>query len=283
MNKKSRLSYLIFAIIFCLSICTMKVMAVPNEEVPVVTEAPPVVTEAPPVVTEAPPVVTEAPTKAPVYTNPPTAAPVKPTSKPYVAPVTKSPGNSYVAPATSAYRATSAAQPATSAESKKSEIYDVEDEEVDEDTLKKGDWKDIEEQLKNANANDDSDVADFDFIKKNDGKNDNGEWILYLGIAFEVIAAGIIVTLIILAVRRKKKAENARHGNSATRTKNGSQRRESDSPGPVANRQVSEERRRTAPSHSQSRQVKKRSKYDTDEIFIPKKRTSQNNRYKPKH
>ncbi len=271
MNKTSKLSYIIFAIIFCLSICTIKVMAVPDDNTPVVTEAPPVYTNPP----TDPPVYTNPPTDPPVYTNPPTAAPVhtKPPTKPYVAPVTQKPKNSYVAPATSAYRATSAAQPATSAEDKKSEIYDVEDEDVDVDTLKKGDWKDIEEQLKNADQNDDSGVDDFNFIKNNDGKSDNGEWILYLGIGFEVIAAGIIVTLIILAVRRKKKANNARHGNLPVRTDKGSDHRESQRP--VANRQ--------APSHQQNRQIRKRSKYDTDEVYIPKKRASQNNRYRPKH
>ncbi len=273
MNKKSMLSYIIFAIIFCLSICTINVMAVSDDDNYVVTEAPPVVTQAP----TAAPVYTNPPTAANVYTNPPTKSYVAPATKKstssYVAPATKKSTSSYVAPATSAYRATSAAKSTTSADNKKSEIYDVDDEDVDVDTLQKDDWKDIEELLKDANQNDDSDIDDFNFIKNNDGKSDNGEWILYLGIGFEVIAVGIIVTLIILAVRRKKKVNNARHRNLPSGTDKIPEQRESQRP--VSNRQIS--------SHQQSRQIKKRSKYDTDEVYISKKKDSQNNRYKPKH
>jgi hypothetical protein len=292
MKSRTKLSYIILALIFCISICTIKVMAVGEDEEVVVTEAP-VVTAAPtqavteaPVVTAAP---TQAATKAPVTTKATTA---------YVAPTTKAQVNSYVAPATSAYNnyatsannyATSANNYATSATSatsagsaSKSEVYDVEDEEVDEDTLKKSDWKDIAERLSTADDDDDSDPDSFDFIKNNDGTNDNGQWILYTGIGMEIAAGLIIVILIVLAVRRKKKLKQAKRTGSAP-TNHGhegqprQQRPSSDKPA---------QRQQHTPTQSHgasSRQVRRRSKYDTDEIQLTKQRKSSGGRYKPKH
>ena len=264
---------LIAALALCLSICTMTVFATPEDDTPVVTDAP-IVTQAPvtqaPVtqppatqapVTQAP--VTQAPTRAPVYT---TAPPVYTTAAPvYTSPQT-------YAPATQA-QATQA-PPATN-----SNMYNVEDETIDNHTLKNKDWKEIANRLKDANA-DEGDVDTFNFIKDNDGSSDKTTLYLtigtYVGIAFIVIAIVIFAILISQNKKRKKQLKK----NPPKRVQGNHEPASQQRPQPQRGNQHQAPKEM---SPSQKRQVKTRSKYDTDEVYIPKQRTSGNGKYRPKH
>lgn len=288
MKTKIRATVITLILTLCLSLCTIQAFATNEDgENPVATEAP-VVTQ-PPVVTEAPtqaPVVTEAPTQA-VATQAPTKSNItsspKTSSKTYSSRTSsKSSKSSYVykAPAATSAQSGGSSYSSQSGNSNQSPnanapLYDVDEEPIDDDTLKKRDWAGIAEQLQNAENDDEGDDADnFDFIQKNNSSFDNGGWILIAGIALEVIAVGIIVTLIILAVRRKKKLKNKRVD---------SPQRSSNSRSGTAQR---------AQGGNQKRQVKKRSKYDTADVYLPRggsggsrggTRGSSGKHYKPKH
>ena len=206
---------------------------------------------------------TKAPTQAPVYT---TAAPVYTTA----APVYTTAAPVYTSPQTYATQA-----PATSGN-----MYNVEDETIDNHTLKNKDWKEIADRLKNATS-DDGDVDDFNWIKENDGSSDNTTLYLtigtYVGVAFIVIAIVIFVILFVQKNKRKKQLKK-----NPPKRNQGSQQSRLQRQRP----QRSSQHHQAPPkemSPSQKRQVKKRSKYDTDEVYIPKNKTSNNGRYRPKH
>ncbi|MGN1130867.1 MAG: hypothetical protein ACI4Q8_05890, partial [Ruminococcus sp.] len=151
---------------------------------------------------------------------------------------------------------------------------------IDNRTLKNKDWKEIADRLKNATS-DDGDVEDFNWIKENDGSSDNTTLFLtigtYVGIAFIVIAIVIFAVLLVQKNKRKKQLKK-------TPPKRGQ--------GSQQSRQQRQQPQRSGQQHqappremspSQKRQVKKRSKYDTDEVYIPKSKTSNNCRYRPRH
>lgn len=274
-----RIVSLMFVAILCLSLCTFYAFAVPGDgEVGVDTQ--PIATDDPPVVvtdspTDPPVVTSPPPTAAPVYTKPPqTQAPVYTNPPKTQAPVaTKAPNNNYN---NNTPQNNTPQQQATVANNGGG-LYNVDDHKIDDGTLKNKDWEDIKNSLKNADGSE-SAADDFDFIRYNDNDGDNGTWILYTGIAFEIIAVGIIVTLIVLARRRKKKVQNSKHSNRGNDHNNPSSggKRPAHSEPQRASRQL---------TPKQARQVKKRSKYDTDEVYIPRNnpRQSGNGRYKPKH
>lgn len=279
MKRTLRISCVMVLLILCISLCTINVFAEPDDN-PTPSQSQ-IVTEEPPVtqpVTNPP---TSAPTQPPV-TQPPVTQPPATRAPVTQAPATRAPSsvtpnysssysNSYSSYDSSYYSnkssANSSPTPAPTAA-----VYNVDDRKVDTDTLKKKDWKKIAESLQNADSDDDGSVEDFGFIKNNDDDADNGMWILYTGITLEVAGALIIITLIILAVRRKKKLKNGRDNDHREPPRGGNRAPQ----------------RASAPARAQQpatkRQVNRRSKYDTDEVYIPKNVSQRGGRrYKPRH
>lgn len=76
---------------------------------------------------------------------------------------------------------------------------------IDDSVLSNNDWKDISASLKNAGKGSDDDSDDFGFIKNNDSLSDNGEWMLYTGIACLALSAAGIAYVIISSVSKHKK------------------------------------------------------------------------------
>lgn len=269
MKRIVKIGYVLATLALCLLLCTITVFATPDTETPVETD-PPIVTQA---TTQAP--VTQATTQAPV-TQAPTKAPTQAPVYTTAAPVYTTAAPVYTSPQTYATQAPATqATPATSGN-----MYNVEDETIDNRTLKNKDWKEIAEKLKNATS-DDGDVEDFNWIKENDGSSDNTTLLLtigtYVGIAFIVISIVIFTILLVQKNKRKKQLKKTPprrgQGNQQSRVQ-GQQPQRSHQQHQAPPREM---------SPSQKRQVNKRSKYDTDEVYIPKSRTSSNGRYRPKH
>ena len=140
-------------------------------------------------------------------------------------------------------------------------VYDAEKDDVSKDTLNKSDWEKIAAQLKNASQSGDDDFA---FIRNNDANGaNNGEWMLILGIAMEVIGIGVIVFVIIYGQKRKKAANGPSHSGNPY----------------VAGGPKPKKKPELTRADKQS--AKKRSKFDTAEIELPKQENPK--RYKPKH
>ena len=275
MKKTIKIASVIVSLMLCISLCTFNVFAEPDEDFDTTPSQSQIVTE--PLVTipdTEPP--TPAPTQPPV-TQPPVTQPPATQAPVTQAPATQAPyyssssTYSYSSNDSSYYSSKSSAL-SSPTKAPTAAVYDVEDRKIDTDTLKKKDWDKIAEKLKNANSNDDGSAGDFDFIQKDDGSGDNGDWILYAGIAFEAVGIAIVITLIVLAVRRKKKLKNGRDDD----------RREPPRGGRPAPRRASAPQRVQQPATKG--QVKRRSKYDTAEIYIPKNAPQRGGRrYKPKH
>ncbi len=294
MKRTLRIACVIFLLILCISLCTINAFAEPDDggdatssqsqivttETPTTqpaTEPPTRATTQPPATQ--PPVTKPPATKAPV-TNPP--ATQAPTQAPQY---NSSSQSSYVSNNSNYYSSKSSAL-SSPTKAPTSPVYNVDDRKVDTDTLKKKDWKRIAEELNNADA-DDGSVDDFGFIKNNDDDGDNGMWILYTGIALEVAAAIIIITLIVRSVRRKRQLKNGngRGGNHREPPRGGRPAPQRASVGgPAPRRAPSPARAQQPPTRRQQRQVKERSKYDTDEVYIPKNANGRGARhYKPRH
>lgn len=299
MNRKIRFAYLTFAIIFIFSLFTIKVFA--DEEVGEDTPT------AAPVETQAPPVETNPPETAAPATKKPTAPTTKATKATQATKATKatssksdsnssynsnSNSNSYYQSRTySTTRATvnnnsayiSRSQSVASTRAATSAVYEANEKVDNKDTLKNKDWKSITAQLKSATNNDSDDSADsFDVIKNNTASGDNGIWMLFAGVGLIAVGVIIIIVLIVLAIRRRK------------RMKSGAGRRgyseDDDDDRPSAPRGGSRGRaaqpapQRTQPRDNSRRQVRKRSKFDTDEVYVPKNPPrSGGRRYKPRH
>lgn len=131
--------------------------------------------------------------------------------------------------------------PETTAEP--AEMYSVSRDDIDDKTLSNSDWDDISANLKNASASDSS-GDDFNFIKKNTSKTDNGNWMLYSGLACIVLSLAGITYFIVSTVKSRKSYAYAGKSANASRAK--------------------------------------RSKFDTADIEIPK-RTSNKNGTRFKH
>lgn len=276
MKGKIKWSYLVFVLVFCLSLCTIKVFATDDDLV--IETDPPVVTEPAPVVTTPP---TQAPTAAPVVTKAPTQAPTKaqvvtqaPTQAQTAAPATRataaqnnqtnnnSNSNSNYSSNNSnnaeRYNYTAAATSAATAA-----VYDTDDD-VDTEALNKKDWKSIVKALKSANSDENGEAAeDFGWIQKNEGGSDNGDWMLYTAIGMLSAGALIIVLLIVFAVHRRNKVK--KHLAAA-----------GDSSSVIA--PTGRPPQRKAPADPKG--ARKRSKFDTAEIRVPKKRGNNGTRYR---
>ena len=251
-----------FVTILCISLCTVQAFATPD----VVTDtAPPVQTEAP-IVTEVPTVATVPATVAPTVapdtepaTQPETEAPTKATQpvthatqKPTYA--TKSPTTATNPPATNAYQpaqttpAVNNNQPVDNNQSQPTDTFDS-DKRVDTDNLDDNDWAEITEKLKGNGSKSTGD--DFGFIQNNNDDDDNGLWILITGILLILAGIGIIVTLITLHIRKKKGLSKDKKNPPSRNSGNG---------------------RRVTPA--EKKQINKRSKYDTAEVYVPRRTSS---------
>lgn len=98
-------------------------------------------------------------------------------------------------------------------------LYDVTGR-VDGKELNSSDWDDIAESLKNASADDGGD--DFSFIQKNNSNFDNGEWMLFAGIACLVLSVAGIVYVIISSAKARRKFSFANNGKQAVAAVSGS-------------------------------------------------------------
>lgn len=94
-----------------------------------------------------------------------------------------------------------------------SELYDVKDK-IDDSELSDSDWNAIAKSLENASNTGSGD--DFNFIKKNTSKSDNGLWILIVG-ALLIILAIVGITYVILSSLNKKKAYAYPSGGTSTK------------------------------------------------------------------
>ncbi|MGN1433642.1 MAG: hypothetical protein ACI4XI_08070 [Ruminococcus sp.] len=83
---------------------------------------------------------------------------------------------------------------------------------IDDSVLSNSDWKDISASLKNAGQGSGDDSDDFGFIKNNDSLSDNGEWMLYTGIACLALSAAGIAYVIISSVSKHKKLSGGLSG-----------------------------------------------------------------------
>lgn len=97
------------------------------------------------------------------------------------------------------------------------ELYDS-DREISDDELSKNDWNEIAANLAKSSANTDGDDGgDFNFIKKNDSRSDNGGWILIVGIVLILLSiAGISYTVVSTVKNRKSTAGFSSDKNNVT-------------------------------------------------------------------
>lgn len=286
MNKHLKLITALLSIILCMAVCTLNVSAVDSdgdgyddetgEYIGVVTE--PVYTD--PVYEETTPIETEPEYSEPVdetepeYTDPDYTEPEY-TDPEYTDPTydyqdvttddsyddTQSNGSyndydfdteydidyssdSYVAPSTST-------------------LYDS-DRVIDDSELSKSDWDYIKANLNNADASDDDGSDDFNFIKKNDSKGDNGDWMLIVGVGCILLSIAGITYVIASAVIRRKKIKS---GAYATATS--SRYRSNDDYGDDYKT-----------SRSEKKKLDKSRRYDTADVVLPKSRNKNGRRYK---
>lgn len=277
MKSKIRIAYLAFFLVFILSLFSINVFA--DEEI----------ADDPEPATDAPVVTRAAPATAAPKTKPSTQSTSKKKSSTYATQKIKySSKKSTYATKSSNYvnnnkntkntQATTKNSSVSSTKANTSAVYNVNKEKVATDTLKKNDWDSIAEQLNKSDSDDTkTDVESFDYIKNNTAEGDNGIWILYAGIGLEIVAALIIITLIILGVKRRNRMK--RQGFAAESPRN--------APPAQAERASRQRNAQRAPQHStsrrtQKRNVNKRSKFDTDDVYVNDK-PRRSGRYKPRH
>ena len=211
MSRHNKLITALLSIVLCFSIFTITAYAVDLDGDGIDDDI--AVTEPPAIVETDPPYV-EPETEAP-YIEPATDAP-------YVEPATDAP---YYEPEEPDYNSDSSqiyyesdnggessefyvgggqsyVPPASTAPS--APLYES-NRKIDDSVLSNSDWKDISASLKNAGNDSENDSDDFGFIKNNDSLSDNGEWMLYIGIACLALSAAGIAYVIISSVSKHKK------------------------------------------------------------------------------
>ncbi len=137
------------------------------------------------------------------------------------------------------------------------------DREIDDSELSKSDWDYIKANLSNADGSDDG-SDDFNFIKKNDSKGDNGDWMLIVGVVCILLSIAGITYVIVSGVVRRKKINSGAYATASSNPRY----RDDDDYGDGYRTSRSEKKRRTDRS----------SKYDTADIVIPRNRNGR--RYK---
>lgn len=282
MNRRSKLLSIIFVLIFCLSICTLSAYAANgyyyNEEP--VTQ---------PVPTEPVPDPTQPPAPDPVPTESPTYAPESSESsyQPSYDPDPQSsydPGNQESYYESSYYQNDNSyissqndnfvAAPISNAEPPSAdsnvELYDVK-KTVDGKELNSKDWDDIATSLKNAGSLAVGDGDDFSFIKNNNSSSDNGDWMLYAGIACILLSLAGIAYVIVSNVNNHKKASVGGHSVPAKRRPVPAKRR----PVPAsagANRYRNDysDNYSSQPRKTNRVSAERRSKFDTADVKLPR-------------
>lgn len=288
MNRKSKLLSIILAAVFCLSAITLTVNAADldgdgiddDQSGVVVTDPAPVVTEAPYVEPTYAPVATEPAYVDPGYDdNSGSNSNSNSSSNNYDdnnnydsnsnndsnynysdnndnSDNNSSDQSSYIGGGQSTYVVPDSTAPSAS-------LYDS-DGNIDDSVLSNNDWKDIESNLKNAN-NSGSDGDDFNFIKKNEDKNDNGDWVLICGIVCLLLSGCGIAYLIVSAVLRRKKYSKAiPSGRKFATAGAGSSYSHDDS---RSSGEYSDGYRQS--SHANKKPQKRKNRFDTAEVSLP--------------
>lgn len=260
MSRRTKLITALLLIIFCFSLFTVTVFAVDPESSEISDD--PIYTVAPdPIYTDPIPVETD-PVDVEPETEPPYVEPV--TEAPYYEPETTpnydssqlyydsdnggessefyvGGGQSYVPPLSTAPSAA---------------LYDS-DSKIDDSVLSNNDWKDIAANLSNASDSGDG-SDDFSFIKNNDSMGDNGDWMLYAGIACLALSAAGIAYFIISTVNRHKKVPSGNGKQYAYAGSGGRYRSGSDYGDGFRE------------SESKQKKINKSRKFDTADVTLPK-------------
>lgn len=275
MSRRKKLITALLSIVFCFSILTITAYAVDLDGDGIDDEV--VVTDPPYVEPETDPPYVEPETEAP-YVEPETEAP-------YIEPETEAP---YVEPEDPYYYSDSSqvyydsdnggessefyvgggqsyVPPESTAPS--APLYES-DRKIDDTVLSNNDWKDIAASLKNADSDSNDDSDDFGFIKNNDSLSDNGEWMLYTGIACLALSAAGIAYVIISSVSKHKKLSGGLKGKQYAYAGgvNGRYRSSSDYDDGYKDEK------------SEKKKINKSRKFDTADVKLPK--SSSGTRYK---
>lgn len=274
MSRKNKLITALLSIVLCFSIFTITAYAVDldgdgiDDDV-VVTDPPAVVETDPPYVEpETEPPYVEPETEAPYYEPETEATYYEPEEPDYNSDSSQiyydsdnggessefyvGGGQSYVPPASTAPSAP---------------LYDS-NRKIDDSVLSNNDWKDISASLKNAGQGSENDSDDFGFIKNNDSLGDNGEWMLYTGIACLALSAAGIAYVIISSISKHKKLSGGLSGKQYAYAGAGNGRYRSSSDYDDGYKDEKTEKRK----------IDKSRKYDTADVKLPK--SSNGTRYK---
>ncbi|MGB4987051.1 MAG: hypothetical protein WBO65_06220, partial [Ruminococcus bromii] len=141
------------------------------------------------------------------------------------------------------------------------------DDNIDEKTLSSNDWSDIAKNLKNTDTSG-SDGDDFNFIKNNNSKGDNGHWMFYVSLVLLSLGVAGIAYFVISTVLNRKKRVTVGGRSNAPKSKSAQPQRYS------SNDDYADD------YSSSGRKSERRSKYDTAEIQLPKNSQKGGRRYK---
>lgn len=151
-------------------------------------------------------------------------------------------------------------------------VYDVDSKKIDDSVLSSKDWKDIQASLNNAGDSNSGD-DDFSFIKNNDSKLNNGDWMLFLGIALIILSIAGISYVVIEIIKQRKGVTvgGFSHRKMPGRVK---------SRNAVAHRPQSNHNDAAYRSYqkAQEKELERSRKYNTAEVHVPK--NSSGMRYK---
>lgn len=151
-------------------------------------------------------------------------------------------------------------------------VYDVDSRKIDDSVLSSKDWKDIQASLNNAGDSNSGD-DDFSFIKNNDSKLNNGDWMLFLGIALIILSIAGISYVVVTIIKQRKGVIAGNFNRSRmpgrAKSRNAVARR------PQNNRNDNAYR---ASKRMQEKELERSRKYNTAEVHIPK--SSSGKRYK---
>ncbi len=136
------------------------------------------------------------------------------------------------------------------------------DREIDDSELSKSDWDYIKANLSNADGSDDG-SDDFNFIKNNDSKGDNGDWMLMAGLACVLLSIAGITYVIVSAIVRRRKINSGAYVSASSNPRY----RDDDDYG---------DGYRT--SRSEKKRADRSSKYDTADVVLPRNKNGR--RYK---
>ena len=103
--------------------------------------------------------------------------------------------------------------PPASTPSTTAALYDTSKEKFDDKTLSKNDWKSIKDKLSNSNASEiNSGVVDFSDMQDVASEENNGHWLLIIGIALTLLSLAGFGYYIYSSVSRRKKTAPVKSG-----------------------------------------------------------------------